>query len=132
MSEADRKLIDSALNVLKQSYSPYSKFRVGAALRTTNGEIFDGCNVENVSYGLTICAERNAVFKMVSFGERKLESIAVVTDSESIVTPCGACRQVIREFADDDCRIICASPNEVRVFALNQLLPFSFKPSDLT
>ncbi len=132
MSQGDSKLVDSAFDALKRAYSPYSKFRVGAALMTTNGNIYNGCNVENASYGLTICAERNAVFKMISSGETKIESVAVVSESDSIITPCGACRQVIREFADDDCRIICASPNEVRVFTLYELLPFSFKPSDLT
>ncbi|MCP4632897.1 MAG: cytidine deaminase [candidate division Zixibacteria bacterium] len=131
VSENDSVLIESAINALQNSYSPYSKFRVGAAVRSKSGNIFTGCNVENASYGLTICAERTALGNMVSEGETEVEAIAVVSDAGSIITPCGACRQFLREFANDDCRIICASGDDVEVYSLNELLPESFKPSDL-
>ena len=92
-------LTESAIAARKQAYAPYSKFAVGAALRTRSGRIFCGCNVENLSFGLTICAERAAVFAAVAAGEREFEAIAIVADSVQPVTPCGACRQVLAEFA---------------------------------
>jgi cytidine deaminase len=131
VSDHDKTLIDSAIKAMQNSYSPYSNFRVGAAARTVNGNIYSGCNVENASYGLTICAERTALCKMASEGERDVESIAVVCDAGRIITPCGTCRQFIREFAGDDCPIICASGDEVEIYTLGELLPASFKPSDL-
>jgi len=88
------------------SYSPYSKFRVGASILTGDGEIFSGCNVENSSYGLAICAERNAVFQAAFAGKRKIVAVAVCSDEKSFITPCGACRQVISEFADGNTEII--------------------------
>lgn len=131
LSVSDSQLIEAASSVLKHSYSPYSKFRVGAAVRTETGEIFTACNVENASYGLTICAERAAIFKMVSEGCVKVDSIAIVAAGNKIVAPCGACRQVINEFAGDDCRVICSSGDITRIFSLKELLPESFGPSNL-
>ena len=93
------KLVSLAAEARKKAYAPYSNFAVGAALLAKSGRVYTGCNVENVSYGLTVCAERVAVFKAVSEGEREFEAIAVVT--ENGVTPCGACRQVLIEFGDD-------------------------------
>lgn len=91
-------LLQQAKNAAKQAYSPYSGYRVGAALLCENGNIHTGCNVENASYSLSICAERNAVFKAVSEGDRNFSAIAIYVDSEEIFPPCGACRQVLAEF----------------------------------
>jgi len=106
-----------------EAYAPYSKFAVGAALLTKSGRIITGCNVENLSFGLTICAERAAVFTAVAMGEREFEAIAVVADSKTPVTPCGACRQVLAEFAAD--LPICSANLEGERFesTLRELLP---------
>lgn len=104
-----KELIQRAVDAKKTSYSPYSKFRVGASLLTSDGEIFSGCNVENASYGLAICAERNAVFQAAFAGKRKIIAVAVTSDEKSFLTPCGACRQVISEFAGGDAEIILVS-----------------------
>lgn len=94
-------LVFAAREVREKAYAPYSRFQVGAALRTKSGQIFCGCNVENLSFGLTVCAERAAVFAAVAAGETQFEAIAVVADSVQPVTPCGACRQVLAEFSSD-------------------------------
>lgn len=91
-------LLREARKARKKSYSPYSKFKVGAALMTSDGKIFSGCNVENSSYGLSICAERTAVFKAVSEGHKKINSIAITSSGSTPTFPCGACRQVLAEF----------------------------------
>lgn len=105
------ELIRKAIQAKDTSYSPYSKFRVGAALLIDDGEIFAGCNVENASYGLAICAERNAVFQAAFAGKRKIVAVAVSSDEETFITPCGACRQVIAEFADKNTEIILVANN---------------------
>lgn len=94
-------LVSAAREVREKAYAPYSRFQVGAALRTKSGRVFCGCNVENLSFGLTVCAERAAVFAAVAAGETQFEAIAVVADSVQPVTPCGACRQVLAEFSSD-------------------------------
>jgi cytidine deaminase len=94
-------LENAALRVRKRAYAPYSNFQVGAALESTDGKIFSGCNVENISYGLTICAERNAVFAAIAVGTRSFRRIVIVADSKEPVTPCGACRQVLSEFSEN-------------------------------
>lgn len=91
-------LIQAATKAREKSYSPYSKFAVGAAVRTRTGEIFGGCNIENASYGLSMCAERNAIFNAVSAGHQDLVAIAVIGQTDGPISPCGACRQVISEF----------------------------------
>ncbi|MCK9409234.1 MAG: cytidine deaminase [Bacteroidetes bacterium] len=100
------EMIRQAMDAKETSYSPYSKFRVGASVLTSDGTIYSGCNVENASYGLAICAERNAIFQAAFAGKRKIVAVAVSSDERGFLTPCGACRQVISEFADDKTEII--------------------------
>ena len=95
------KLAAIARNVRDRAHAPYSHFQVGAALESEEGKVFSGCNVENISYGLTICAERNAVFAAVASGARSFRRIVIVADSKEPITPCGACRQVLSEFSED-------------------------------
>jgi len=104
MDKEIKELFDAAVKVKEKAYAPYSDFHVGSALRTKSGKIFTGCNVENSSYGVTICAERNAIFKMVSEGEQEISAILIVGDTEKFLPPCGACRQVMAEFAMKDTR----------------------------
>ena len=116
-------LLAQARQARENAYAPYSKFAVGAALRTKSGKVFCGCNVENLSFGLTCCAERNAVFAAVSGGEREFVAIAVVADSKQPVTPCGACRQVLAEFGLD--LEVCSGnlQGETYTASLRELLP---------
>lgn len=100
MSDYD-KLVAAAKAVRENAHAPYSNFRVGAALRAKSGQVYTGCNVENSTYGLTVCAERVAIFKAISEGERGFDAIAVVADTETLTPPCGACRQLIWEFCGD-------------------------------
>ena len=122
-------LIAKAMEAQEKAHAPYSRFAVGAALLSKSGRIYTGCNVENASYGLSICAERTAIFKAVSEGERDFEAIAVVT--EKGVTPCGACRQVLMEFGEDIQVIVASGAGEYRVFTLRELLPEAFTPKHL-
>lgn len=116
-------LIADALQARERAYAPYSHFTVGAALRTRSGRVFTGCNVENLSYGLTICAERAAVFGAVAAGEREFEALAVVADSLAPVTPCGACRQVLAEFSPS--LPVCSANLEGKLYtsSIAELLP---------
>lgn len=123
------KLISLAAEARKKAHAPYSNFAVGAALLAKSGRVYTGSNVENASYGLSVCAERVAVFKAVSEGERQFEALAVVT--ENGVTPCGACRQVLMEFGDDIQIIVADAAGHRRAFALTDLLPEGFTPEDL-
>ncbi len=122
-------LVAAATAVRRHAYAPYSGFAVGAALRIDDGRLFAGCNVENASYSLTICAERNAVFQAVASGARKFEAIAVVTDNKA--SPCGACRQVLAEFGPQMTVILADASGGRRVLTLDQLLPAAFLPSQL-
>jgi cytidine deaminase len=118
-------LLLQARTVRARAYSPYSSFAVGAALLGKSGHIYTGCNVENLSFGLTICAERNAVFAAVAAGEREFTHLAIVADSKTPVTPCGACRQVLAEFCPD-LEICCANlEGEHYIAKLSELLPRS-------
>jgi cytidine deaminase len=123
------KLVSLAAEARKRAHAPYSNIAVGAALLAKSGRVYTGSNVENASYGLTVCAERVAVFKAVSEGEREFEAIAVVT--EKGITPCGACRQVLIEFGGDLQVIVADTAGHQRVFALTDLLPEGFTPEHL-
>lgn len=121
-----RKLLAAAKRAQRHAHAPYSKFRVGAALLTRSGKIYTGCNVENASYGLTVCAERVALTKAVSEGHRQFKAIAVVAPSAAL-SPCGACRQVLAEFGD--LLVVCADSRDarkVRRYRLTELLPHAF------
>ncbi|KAI0350422.1 cytidine deaminase [Trametes cingulata] len=138
-----QRLVKAAFEAKEFAYSRYSKFRVGAALLTTNGDIIKGANIENASYGGTICAERTALVKAVSEGIRSFTALAVVTDVASAISPCGMCRQVIREFcaqnmpiflvpADYEKRLAAGEGNGgVKETSIGELLPDSFGPEDL-
>ena len=123
------KLVSLAAKARERAHAPYSNIAVGAALLAKSGRVYTGSNVENASYGLTVCAERVAVFKAVSEGEREFEAIAVVT--EKGITPCGACRQVLIEFGGDLQVIVADTAGHQRVFALTDLLPEGFTPDHL-
>lgn len=126
----DKELIDTAIHYRENSYSPYSKFKVGAAVLTKSGKVYGGCNIENASYPVTNCAERTAIFKAVSEGEKDIEAIAIVADTPGPCAPCGACRQVIAEFAIP--RTIMANlKGDAKVVSLAELLPFAFSDKDM-
>lgn len=118
--------MQQAKAVQNHAFAPYSRFRVGAALLTSTGETYTGCNVENSSYSLSVCAERVAVFKAVSAGEKAFEAIVVVTDSEDFCPPCGACRQVLVEFAPKLSVIMMNAVGEARETTIQELLPEAF------
>ncbi|MDY4920921.1 MAG: cytidine deaminase [Phascolarctobacterium sp.] len=121
-----QELYAAAVEARKNSYSPYSHFAVGAAVRTADGKIYGGCNVENASYGLCLCGERNAIFSAVAAGERELEAICVVADTTGPVSPCGACRQVMSEFKLK--RILLANlVGAIKLCTLEELLPYGFE-----
>ncbi|NLW24103.1 MAG: cytidine deaminase [Clostridia bacterium] len=126
-----RKLVAEAAKAKENAYVPYSQFRVGAAILTDKGQIFTGCNIENSSFGLTICAERTALFKAVSAGHRKFQALAVSTDTEEITSPCGACRQVLIEFGEDIEIIMANVYGDYQVFTVGELLPLAFNPEKL-
>ncbi len=125
-------LIQEAIEARKQAYTPYSKFQVGAAVLTASGHVFRGCNIENASYGLTNCAERTAIFKAISEGESKVEAIAIVADTDGPVSPCGACRQVIAEFSDNNTKVYLSNlKGDLLETSIAELLPGFFKSTDM-
>jgi len=124
-------LLDAARRARENAVAKFSKFRVGAAVRTKSGKIYAGCNVENASYGLTICAERVAIFKALSEGERGFDAVAVVTDTERLTPPCGACRQIIWEFCGDAEVILGNLKGKTEVHRMSALLPHPFDSSNL-
>jgi len=130
MSEYD-VLILAAKRARENAYAKFSKFKVGAGLRATSGKIYGGCNVENATYGLTICAERVAIFKAISEGERKFDAIAVATDTDTLTPPCGACRQLIWEFCGDVPVILSNVKGQVEVIRMSELFPKPFDASNL-
>lgn len=125
-------LLEAARQARRHAHAPYSGFRVGAAIETDSGPFVTGCNVENATYGLTICAERVAMFKAISEGHRRFHRIAIVADTEVATPPCGACRQILWEFAGD-LEIVLANLTEARcAYRLSQLLPHPFDGRLLT
>ena len=132
-SKALSRLVEAAISAQKNAYCPYSRYPVGAAVLTGSGRIFAGCNVENASYGLSLCAERVAIFNAVSHGEKKLRAVCVAAKSAK---PCGACRQVIIEFAIRDAEVICVDwqplekKEKMSYTRAAQLLPKPFNPSE--
>jgi cytidine deaminase len=128
--ERDR-LIEAALAVRENAHAPFSQFKVGAAVEDENGRIFTGCNVENATYGLTICAERLAVFKAISEGAAKLKRVAVIADTGVLTPPCGACRQILWEFCDDAQLILANLKGKQESLTVKDIFPRPFDASFL-
>jgi cytidine deaminase len=126
MEHTDQELIDAARRVRENAYAPFSEFRVGAALETEDGEVISGCNVESASYGLTVCAERVAIWKAISQGKKKIKQIAVVADTEDLTPPCGVCRQIIWEFGGDIPVTLANLNGKTEVVQMKDLLPRAF------
>src|SRR5215208_2480099 len=125
-------LFEAARQVHERAYAPYSKFRVGAAVRSSSGAIYSGCNVENAAYPQGWCAEASAIAAMVAAGEQQISEVLVICDGDQLSTCCGGCRQKLREFAPSDTRIHVAGVEGVRrVFTLDELLPYSFGPENV-
>ncbi len=134
MSQNAELMAKKACEAMQNAYAPYSKYKVGACVEAEDGTLFTGCNVENASYGLTNCAERSAIFALISSGKRKIKALAVVGSGDELCTPCGACRQVIREFAIPDAPIYLCDPRTEKVIEttnIKTLLPKSFGPEFL-
>jgi cytidine deaminase len=127
----NENLVTAAKQARENAHAPYSNFRVGAALRGSSGRIFSGCNVENATYGLTVCAERVAIFKAISEGERGFSAIAVVTDTEKLTPPCGACRQLIWEFCGDVPVTMANLGGKRETLQMKELFPKPFDDSNL-
>lgn len=122
----NNELLEVAKKAMQKAYAPYSGFLVGAALVADNGEVYSGCNIENASFGATLCAERTAISMAVADGNRNISKIAIVSSSEEYTFPCGICRQVMAEFMKPDSMIILSEGNNVKEFRLDELLPHSF------
>jgi cytidine deaminase len=126
MIELNQKLIDAAAAARLRAFAPFSHFRVGAAVETVDGDIVTGCNIESATYGLTMCAERVAIWKAVSDGAKGFRSIAVVVDTESLTPPCGSCRQIIWEFCGDIPVTLANLSGATETFTASELLPRAF------
>ena len=126
MENTKKELVEAARKVREKAYAPYSNFKVGAAVRTKNGKVYTGCNVESASYGLTVCAERVAVWKAVSEGEKEFTEIAVVADTEELTPPCGVCRQTIWEFGGDIPITFSNLNGKTETVKMSELLPRAF------
>ena len=131
----DKELMALAVEARKMSYSPYSNFRVGAALLGKSGKVYLGCNIENAAYTPTNCAERTAIFKAVSEGEKEFTAIAIVGGRGETIAdfcaPCGVCRQVLAEFCDEDFRLVLGNPDQIKTYTFAEILPLSFGKNDL-
>ena len=126
-----QRLVDAAKTASRHAYCSYSQFRVGAAVLGASGKLYPGCNVENASYGMTICAERAALARAITDGETKIDAIVVYTPTAMPTAPCGACRQALNEFGPElECICVCDG-NDVMRMTLNQLLPAAFGPKNL-
>ena len=121
------ELINLAEKAMENAYAPYSKFKVGAALLCSDGRVYTGCNIENASYGASNCAERTAVFKAISEGEREFIKIAIVSSGGDFTYPCGICRQVLSEFMPNGSIVLFSKEQGIKEFTLNELLPYAFK-----
>ena len=121
----NEQLIELALRAMENAYAPYSGFKVGAALLSSGGKTYTGCNIENISYGASVCAERTALFKAVSEGETSFSKLAIVSSSGDITFPCGICRQVLNEFMPEG-EIILSDGNNMEIYKVSELLPHSF------
>ena len=128
----DEELIKVASLARQRAHAPYSKYKVGAAIRTKRNKVHSGANVENASYGLTVCAERTAAFAAVNAGDTAFDAIAIVIDDERLPTPCGACRQVLAEFSPDMRVILATAGGKRKVTTLGELLPDPFLPERLS
>jgi len=126
------ELIKSAIEAREQAVAPFSRFRVGAVVETEDGKVFKGCNIENSSYGLTVCAERVAIWKALSEGYRKFTSVVVVADTDTLTPPCGACRQIIWEFCRDATIVFANLDGKSETFSAAELLPQAFDARFLT
>jgi cytidine deaminase len=122
-------LLQAALDAREHAHAPFSKFRVGAALEDENGRIYTGCNIENATFGLTVCAERVAIFKAISEGARKFRRIAVAADTDDLTPPCGACRQIIWEFCGDVPVTLVNPQGKIENYRMGQLFPKPFDAS---
>ncbi|GAW97259.1 MULTISPECIES: cytidine deaminase [Colwellia] len=136
MNEITTELLDEVIAAAKAAYqlayAPYSNFHVGAAALTANGNIVKGCNVENASYGLTVCAERNCISQAVINGEQQFQLIVIYTEQDKLTPPCGACRQVIAEFFEQSAPVLAVNhKNERKTWTVQELLPDAFTPKDL-
>lgn len=129
------QLVAMAKEAMMYAYSPYSEYKVGAALLCKDGSVYTGCNIENAGYSATNCAERTAFFKAVSEGKKDFEAIAICGGKEGVIDgvfpPCGVCRQVMREFCEDDFLIFLATKDEIKTYTLKELLPVSFQPDTI-
>jgi cytidine deaminase len=126
MKDQSQQLIDAATSVRERAFAPYSNFKVGSAVETAGGKIFTGCNIESATYGLTMCAERVAIWKAVSEGETSFTHIAVVVDTEELTPPCGSCRQIIWEFCGDIPVTMANLHGKIETVQMSDLLPRAF------
>ena len=126
MKNIKNELVKAATEVRERAYAPYSNFKVGAAVRTKDGKIYTGCNVESASYGLTVCAERVAIWKAVSEGEKEFDQVAVVADTDELTPPCGVCRQIIWEFGGDIPITFANLKGDTETVKMSELLPRAF------
>ncbi|TFJ93844.1 cytidine deaminase [Lentibacillus salicampi] len=129
---SNSELLKEAKDIKKKAYVPYSKFSVGAAILTSSGKIYTGCNIENAAYPVSCCAERVAIFKAIADGVHDFSEMAVVADTERPVPPCGSCRQVMSEFFDSSMKIHLSNlHNDTKTVTMEELLPFSFQADDM-